>query len=218
MKAMRKSRVHLAVAAGLLALTATAPVVQADGHIESVGTGKLLVFPYYTVNQGWVTTVNLTNTTDKTLALKVRFHERKNSRDVLDFNIVMSPYDVWTGWVQADGDNGPQLFTNDKSCTSPKVVNGAKASTIAYTGEFDDTGGSGFPRMRDGYVEVLLMGEADEIDAPPGGDRATTAVSASTTKPAEPLQDPAGRTRPITKARRALPKRDTLGDRQPTRS
>ena len=61
-------------------------------------------------------------------------------------------------------------------------------------------------------------GQRTGIDAPPGGDRATTAVSASTTKPAEPLQDPAGRTRPITKARRALPKRDTLGDRQPTRS
>ena len=171
---MRKSIVHLAVAGSMLAAAGAASLVSAQ-EVSRSNTGQALIFPYYTVNDGWVTTFNFMNTSPNTLAVKVRFHERKNSRDVLDFNIVMSPYDMWSGWVQADGDNGPQLFTNDKSCTSPRVVNGAKASNIAYTKEFDDTGGGGFPRMRDGYVEVLLMGETDTIETPPtdwvaGGD------------------------------------------------
>lgn len=168
MKAMRKSVVHLAVAASMLAVVGAASSVAAQ-EVSRTGTGQALIFPYYTVNDGWITTFNFINTTPNTLALKFRLHERKNSRDVLDFNIVLSPYDMWSGWLQADGDKGPQLFTEDKSCTSPSrdSVNGALASRVAYTGQFDDTGGSEYPRMRDGYLEVLVMGESTDIVTPP---------------------------------------------------
>jgi len=165
MKALRKSALHLAMAASLLGGVVSVDV-QAQAPSPSVsrtGLGSALIFPYYTVNAGWATTFNVTNTSANTLAVKVRFHERKNSRDVLDFVIVLSPYDVWTGWVQ-DSDQGTQLFTNDSSCTSPLDVNGATASQIAYTGEFDDGAGVGLNRLREGYVEVLLMGVADAGD------------------------------------------------------
>ena len=160
MKAMRKSRVHLSVAAALVGL-ASINVVDAQDRLGAItNTGQALVFPYYTVNNGWVTTFNVMNTSDDTVAVKVRFHESKNSRDVLDFNIVMSPYDAWTAWLQ-DSDAGPQLFTTDASCTSPLNVNGANASAVAYTGSFDDGGGTGRNRMREGYVEMLVMGISD---------------------------------------------------------
>lgn len=170
MKSMRKSPVSAAVAAALMGLVGAVSTVDAATP-STTGTGQALIFPYYTVNGGWITTLNVMNTSDKTVAVKVRFHEKKNSRDVLDFNIVMSPFDAWTGWVQ-DSSTGPRIYTNDKSCTSPLVVNGVPASGFAYVGAFDDTGGSGSQRMRDGYVEMLVMGVSD-LDPNAGDPEAT---------------------------------------------
>lgn len=127
--------------------------------ISATNTGQALIFPYYTVNGGWVTTINVINTSPDTLAVKFRLREKKNSRDVLDFNIVMSPFDQWAGVLQ-NSEGGPQLFTPDNSCTSPLNVHGAVGSNIAYTGAFEDSGGDGVQRMRDGYVEMLVMGVA----------------------------------------------------------
>jgi hypothetical protein len=61
--------------------------------------GDVLIFPYYTVRDGFQTTLTFVNTSDNFLAVKFRFMEGYNSRDVLDFNVVMSPYDVYTGVV-----------------------------------------------------------------------------------------------------------------------
>jgi hypothetical protein len=178
---MLKSRINTAVAASLLGLAAVSTQVQAI-DVSRNNIGQALVYPYYTVNGGWITTFNVINTSDKTLAVKVRFHELKNSRDVLDFNIVLSPYDTWTGWVQ-DSDLGPELKTVDRSCTSPLDVRDptkpVNASRVAYTGVFDDTGGQGFNRMREGYVEVLLMGEA-----PAGLEECDPASTTACTPPA----------------------------------
>jgi hypothetical protein len=159
MKSTLKSRLHLAAAAGLMGLAAVSAQVHAQPALSVSNTGQALIYPYYTVNGGWITTFNLINTSPNTLAVKVRFHEMKNSRDVLDFTVVMSPYDTWTAWVQ-DSDRGTQLRTVDNSCTSPVNVDGVNASNFAYTGIFDDTGGTGLNRLREGYVEILLMGEA----------------------------------------------------------
>jgi hypothetical protein len=158
MKLNRNSALGAAIAAALIGVAGSAGAV--EPYISDTTTGQALIFPYYTVNGGWITTFNAMNTSDKTLAVKVRFREKKNSRDVLDFNIVLSPYDVWTGFVQ-DSPTGPVLKTSDKSCTSPLIVDGAAANKIAYTGAFNDTGGTGEQRMRDGYVEMLVMGVAD---------------------------------------------------------
>jgi hypothetical protein len=148
-----------ALSAAVLASLTGVAQAQPDPYVSRTNTGQALIFPYYTVNAGWITTLNVMNTSPDTLAVKVRFREKKNSRDVLDFNIVLSPNDAWTGFV-ANSPNGPQLFTNDKSCTSPLNVNGVTASNIAYTGQFEDSGGDGVQRMRDGYVEMLVMGVA----------------------------------------------------------
>jgi hypothetical protein len=158
MKLNCNSALSATIGAALIGVAGAASAV--EPIISDTNTGQALIFPYYTVNGGWITTLNVMNTSDKTLAVKVRFREKKNSRDVLDFNIVMSPYDAWTGFVQ-DSPTGPVLKTSDKSCTSPLNVDGAAASKIAYTGQFSDTGGDGEQRMRDGYVEMLVMGVAD---------------------------------------------------------
>lgn len=141
----------------LASLSGTAMAETVTPVLSDTGTGQALIFPYYTVNGGWMTTINVMNTTGNTLAVKFRLREKKNSRDVLDFNIVLSPYDAWAGVLQ-DSANGPQLFTPDNSCTSPQNISGVTAQSLAYTGRFSDGGGSEVHRMRDGYIEMFVMG------------------------------------------------------------
>ena len=60
-------------------------------HINQDGLGQALVYPYYTVRatasgNAYVTALSVVNTTASAKAVKVRFLEGKNSREVLDFS------------------------------------------------------------------------------------------------------------------------------------
>jgi hypothetical protein len=153
MKKMRKTRLAMAVAGA-----AASGLVMAQGY----DLGQLVVFPYYTVNGGWQSLFNVTNTTSAALAVKVRFHEAQNSRDVLDFNILMSPYDAWTGWIEPNAATGGMVLkTTDNSCTSPQFDHavGLPAKKAAYTGDFADGGNTDAARLAEGYVELMVMGK-----------------------------------------------------------
>lgn len=182
MKAMRKTRVNMVMAAAVAGMAVSAIPQQAAAQtvasgFSPTGTGQVLIFPYYTVNDGWRTLLNVTNTnTAMALAVKVRFHEAQNSRDVLDFNVLMSPGDAWTGWVELAPDQDPAsptfgdvvtIFkTQDATCTSPLSADGTPLSgialrEIAYTGAFDDGGSKEASRLSEGYVEMIVMGQCD---------------------------------------------------------
>ncbi|HRF43168.1 MAG TPA: hypothetical protein PLD30_02850 [Candidatus Competibacteraceae bacterium] len=178
---MTKSKMKkLAMAMGVvLGGIGMAPSTQAM-NLATDGLGQVLIFPYYTVQGGWATLFNITNTSDQIVAAKVRFHESLNSRDVFDFNVVMSPRDVWNGWVANNG-NGPSFFTADTTCTtlSPLPVNLATEGvpfvspalgtdgTIAYTGAAADGGSTAVTRMNEGYVEIITMAISAEPPATP---------------------------------------------------
>lgn len=167
------------VAAGILSASTLVGAVNAGMNgpgpgVSNTGSGSAVVVPYYTVNAGWETLLNVTNTTGNSLVIKVRLHEARNSRDVLDFNVALSPYDVWTARISEEvttlnGVTAPRPFltTPDRSCTIPISVrdNGASANEIAYSGIFADNTASNFQidRMSEGYVEILVMGEAEEL-------------------------------------------------------
>ncbi|HRX60765.1 MAG TPA: hypothetical protein P5260_06025 [Candidatus Competibacter sp.] len=156
------------VAAGLLSGSFLAgPQLASAQAVSTTGSGTAAVVPYYTVRAGWQTLVNVTNTTSSSLAVKVRIRESYNSRDILDFNILLSPYDVWTAWLSLGADGKPFLQTNDRSCTVPISVrdSGASGSELAYTGVFKDLGPQTTDRMLEGYAEFLVMGEAPTIVA-----------------------------------------------------
>jgi hypothetical protein len=109
--------------------------------------------------------LGVTNTSDRVVAVKVRFREALNSRDVFDFNVILSPYDIWTGYL-VEGGNGPILRTTDKSCTVGAIpAAGQPCTTTAYTGPgAADFGDTTVDRLRDGYVEMIMMGAAAETD------------------------------------------------------
>jgi hypothetical protein len=107
--------------------------------------------------------------------VKVRFLEGHNSREVLDFNLFLSPYDVWTAAVFATGANASDpagIVTDDKSCTAPLIRNAGSALpkladgrnyapfvNYAYAGSNNDTGPESLARTREGYLEIIEMAE-----------------------------------------------------------
>ncbi len=167
---MKKSSLTTAVLAGLAGLVGFAGSAGAV-DINPDGTGQVLIYPYYTVQAGQQTYISVVNSTDVGKAIKVRFLESYNSKEVLDFNLFMSPYDVWTGTVFALADaglsgDGGAFGTRDNSCTVPDfaVAGDGSIGGLNYKA-FDnsvyaaDGGPTGLDRSREGYVEMILMAD-----------------------------------------------------------
>jgi len=133
-------------------------------NLSQTGTGEVMILPYYTVQGGEETVFSIVNTTDETKAVKVRFHEAMNSREVLDFNLYLSPYDVWTAKVSdSTRTTGAMITTGDLSCTVPAIpAEGVDFRTFAFDGSMTDSpqdgGPTGYERTREGYLELIEMG------------------------------------------------------------
>jgi hypothetical protein len=164
---IRKKLVSLAVASavsGGAMVAMTAPVHAMN--ISQNNMGQVLLFPYYTVKNGLDTVFTVTNTSDMTLAIKVRWREALNSREVRDFNVVLSPNDHWSAGVTDNGTGGALVRTFDKSCTSPILPNSTTVSgarevgftNVLFSGSANDGASSDISRVQEGYFEVFLMG------------------------------------------------------------
>jgi len=91
-------------------------------YVNPNGQGQALIYPYYTVQSGHNTYVSVVNTTSSVKVVKVRFREGKASAEVLDFNLYLSPNDVWTGAVvPSPVTTGGRIITTDTSCTNPAL-------------------------------------------------------------------------------------------------
>ena len=113
-----KRLLSTAIGAALLGAAGCADAVTVNPR----GTGQVLLFPYYTVNGGNQTLLTVVNTTSDVKAVKVRFREGLNSRDVLNFNVYLAAYDAWVAAVASvPGQDAAQLVTNDVSCTVPRL-------------------------------------------------------------------------------------------------
>ena len=166
-----KRTLAIAVATALGAASSSSVAVMLNPR----GTGQVLIYPYYTVNAGYGTLLSIVNTTQNGKALKVRFHEGYDGREVLAFNLYLSPYDVWVGQTfdtSADGTGAAALATNDNSCTVPAFssVPGSQLkiatfSNAAYSGANSDAGPTGPGRTREGHFDVIEMGEIGSDDA-----------------------------------------------------
>lgn len=142
-------------------------------NVNPDGLGQVLIYPYYTVrsdtNTGSIATnqfqtlLSVVNTTASAKAVKVRFLEGKNSKEVLDFNLFLSKNDVWTAAVTQTAGGAKIILgpgvpgTPDKSCTVPTIdpVNGVDFRNILYQGDGND---GSLDRTREGYFEIIEMG------------------------------------------------------------
>ncbi len=143
------------IAAAVLAATAATSAHAV--HLSDDGTGQVLIFPYYNVNNGFASQFSITNTTSDYKVVKVRFRESRNSNDVLDFNVYMSPYDQWTSVVTKNAGTGvARLTTSDNTCVYPSVAQ--VQSGVDFMDLYDDVSTDD---TLEGYVEVIEMGNVD---------------------------------------------------------
>ncbi|QQS54587.1 MAG: hypothetical protein IPM89_01620 [Candidatus Competibacteraceae bacterium] len=180
----------LATAMGGLAGAAYAPSAGAIS-IAAQNLGDVLIFPYYTarchknelgiVEDCWQTLFNITNTSDQTLVVKLKFLEGYNSRDALDFTVVLSAHDVFAGYVDK-GANYPAQDTparfvkahGETTCTVPFIsqTTGLSFSKFAYSaGNRDhdaavDEKMSSNDRTYEGYVVAIVEGHAPAVPLP----------------------------------------------------
>ena len=158
---MNRKNLTAAVLAGLAGAAGIVGSAQAV-NINPDGLGQVLIYPYYTVNGGNVTLLSVVNTTEEAKAVKVRFTEGQNTREVLDFNLYMSAYDVWAaGIVMVDGT--PTLIVNDTTCTVPYIYgNGGSQAFLPYA--LTDGGSTDISRTAEGHFEMIEMGTLVDTD------------------------------------------------------
>jgi hypothetical protein len=132
-------------------------------NLAPEGLGQALIYPYYTVRNGangfaYNTLLSVVNTTASAKAVKVRFLEGKNSKEVLDFNLFLSKKDVWVASVFATSD-GAAVSSPDNSCILPTQLpaGGQPFVNFAYAGSDPALGDQSLDRTREGYVEILEM-------------------------------------------------------------
>jgi hypothetical protein len=161
MNTFKRKALTCAVLAGLGAVATTAEAVVRNPD----NTGMVLIYPYYTVQSAggnlYNTYISVTNTTTRAKVVKVRFREGKTSAEVLDFNVYLSPNDMWVGGIRPDGTgtNDPARLVSggDLSCTDPPIpAAGETFKNFAMTGA-DALPGTTLDRTREGYVEIFEM-------------------------------------------------------------
>ena len=133
---------------GVAAAVASVAAGAVAQQVSRTETGDLAIIPYYTVKDGVNTGMHVINTTDSTQVVKVRLRRGTDSKDALDFNLVMSPRDEWTANIGAGGSTGVVVTTNDNTCTVPAFPEGGA--------EMPSTFADG---ATEGYVEVIAMAE-----------------------------------------------------------
>ena len=156
---MKKSILASSIAAAVFGLGAVGGAQAAiTSTPSSNGVGDILLVPYYSAQDNNATLLSIINTdTQSGKAVKVRFRGAANSDDVFDFQVFLSPKDVWTASVSKGANGVAQLTTTDVSCTkpAPSVLN----STPFQTGRLNSalTGDALANGTREGYIEIIGM-------------------------------------------------------------
>jgi hypothetical protein len=163
MNTFKRKALFTAVVAGL-GVAGSAEAV----YMSPNRTGQVLVYPYYTVQSvggnNFNTYISVVNTTTWAKAVKVRVLEGKTSAEVLDFNLFLSPNDVWTAAIVPSDNTATSpgmILTADASCTRPPIPStGQPFRNYQYSvaGSADSLPGTDLARTREGYVEMLEMG------------------------------------------------------------
>lgn len=154
---MKRSLIALGVAAAMGGFAGQASAQIADNlQFNPSGVGHILIVPYFSTQSSNVTALSITNTdTVNGKALKVRFRGASNSDDVFDFQVFLSPGDVWTAGISRDASGVSRLDTADKSCTLPANVNRTFITSRLPANATPDVANE----TREGYVEIFNMGD-----------------------------------------------------------
>jgi len=179
MAGVAKADVVAAVTTGAAeVINGTASVVPATTvEVNERGLGHKLVFPYYTTQGSNNTLINVVNTdTVNGKAVKVRFRGAGNSDDLFDFQVLMSPGDVWTASLAQGADGVTKLTTTDNTCVIPSkaAINTAFTNTVRVDPSKDIAA-----QTREGYVEIINMADIPPVVLNASGATTTNALFAT---------------------------------------
>lgn len=162
---MKKNKLTTAVVASIAGVAGIASVSNAV-HVNNEGVGEALIYPFYSVQNGLQTLISVVNTTEGVKSVKVRFLESDTSLEVLDFNLYLSPYDVWTAAIMPmqstdpghSGEPSGAVLTNDTSCATG-FTPGSPVEFLPYIIDADlAAGNKSMARATNGYIEMIDMG------------------------------------------------------------
>jgi len=161
---MKKNVLASSVAAALVGL----------GMAGAAHANKVLVVPYYTAQAEHATLLNIVNTdTLNGKVVKVRFRGAANSDDVFDFQVFLSPGDVWSGNVSSSEDGPAKLNTTDATCTKPAkaVLNSTPFVTTRLNPALSAAEKAN--QTREGYIEIFTMANVPQTGIGDGSDTDT---------------------------------------------
>ncbi|AVS89689.1 cell surface protein [Paracidovorax avenae] len=145
------------VVVGAAPLTATTATTLS---FSEGGVGHALLVPYFNVQNGNMTVLHVVNTdTSRGKAVKVRFRGALNSDDILDFQVFMSPGDVWTAAVTTGSDGVAQLQTADGTCTLPALTKNVPQRFVTDRLNTGLVATDLANQTREGYVEIFNMAD-----------------------------------------------------------
>ena len=159
--------------------------------LSSRGVGQVLIYPYYTVNNHQQTMFSLSNDTELGKAVQVTFREARDGRVVYVQDVFLGPNQSWSASVFALRDIGVdndgvgigsrdaacvQTLTNPVTKTTPSGLVYHTFDTASYTGTMADGGPTDDARTREGFIEVIELGQI-------GGNTATVISPRNSTPP-----------------------------------
>lgn len=190
----------LIVAAVILGSVGSADALffRVDRTMYYEGTGQVLIYPFWIadgttdtlfeiVNR--LTTLNQTGA-DQTTIRKARYvlvhitiHEEKDSVDVRDFNVCLSPGDVWTGTLTLVG-GVTHLKSNDLSTSNPQTSDLGPPPVDVTLTSVPPIGGVNPVR---GYIEAIMIDNGTSEDA--GCDTLHESINTDTGQPDNAIFD-----------------------------
>ena len=174
---MKKNVLALSITAALVGLTGGAHAMTNTpsgasatvSEFNTGGVGQKVIVPYFSTQNNNNTLLNIINTDlANGKAVKVRFRGAANSDDIFDFQVFLSPGDVWTAQINQGLDGRSRFTTNDLSCTKPdkSVLN----NTSFVTDRLDTTLTTAQKAngTHEGYIEILNMADIPKVARGPG--------------------------------------------------
>jgi len=138
------------------------------------GLGDVLLYGYYNVRDNRVNYFTVTNT-DATMGarVRIRFREAGNisgdcngSYEVLDFDICLSPGDMWGGWVYKDSSGTARLESWD---TDTYVITSDGSAGVIFPTQYPDgvqfktVLGNTADQTLEGYFEIIAEEQLAEV-------------------------------------------------------
>lgn len=116
-------------------------------EVAANNLGDVLLFPYFTTRNGYSTFLDIANTSQQTLALKVNLRNAVDGSSCARFIVTLSPRDVWIAAIENNAGTPRVRVPGDKSCTFPSTTSGNN-QLVTLNG------------CSEGSVEVIQMGHS----------------------------------------------------------